>query len=449
MRSIRPATALASLSLAAVMGGGAGLAASAPVAAAGTTFVVRSHGDKPDRDPGDGRCATAGNTAAARRCTLRAAIMEANATPDEDRIRFAITTGDRSYKTIRPRSPLPTITAPLRIDGSTQAGATDNTAGTGTNALMRVILVGHDAGTAAGIQASAPVVIRGLVIDGFSRGIQLSAGADGSRIMGNFIGVDRTGRQPDGNHGSGILVNARDVRIGSASRADRNIVSANDSAGISLGIAAARAIVQGNLIGTARDGLTPLGNGADGVFVTGSREHLIGGERPGQGNVIAFNRGNGVSLLPIGALDLVPRNVRILRNSIDRNGRLGIDLGADGSTRNDPAPDADGGANRLQNKPRVISAVVRGSRTTITGSLISRRERAYRLELFQSGAIDPEGRTFLGYADITTGRNGRTTWTFRVNAPLALGTRITATATDVDRRDTSEFSPSVAVSASS
>jgi hypothetical protein len=191
-----------------------------------------------------------------------------------------------------------------------------------------------------------------------------------------------------------------------------------------------------------------MGNGADGVFVTGSREHIIGGEQPGQGNVIAFNRGNGVSLLPLAVLDLVPRNVVILRNSINGNGRLGIDLGADGSTRNDPAPDPDGGANRLQNKPRVLSAVVRGSRTVITGSLVSRREREYRLELFQSGAADPEGRTFLGHAYITTGRDGKATWTFRMNAPLALGTRITATVTDVDRRDTSEFGPAVAVSAS-
>ena len=313
---------------------------------------------------------------------------------------------------------------------------------------MRVILAGDDAGSAAGLQSNAPVVIRGLVITGFSRGIQLSAGSDGSRVMGNFVGVDRTGREASGNHGSGILVNARDVRIGSPARADRNIVSANDSAGISLGIAAARAVVQGNLIGTQRDGTSALGNGADGVFVTGSREHLIGGEQAGQGNVIAFNRGNGVSLLPITALDLVPRNVLIERNSISRNGRLGIDLGADGATRNDSAPDSDGGANRLQNKPRVISAVVDGSRTTITGSLTSRRERAYRLELYQSGAGDPEGRTFLGSAYIGTAGNGKTDWTFRVNAPLALGTRITATVTDVDRRDTSEFGPSVAVSAS-
>lgn len=442
MRTIRPTTALASLSLAAVVGAGTGFVASSPVLATGTTFVVRTHGDKPDSDPGDGTCATTGRTSDTRRCSLRAAIMEANATPDTDRIRFAIETGDHSYKTLRPRSPLPAITAPLEIDGTTQAGATSNTAANGTNARMRVILAGDRSGSAAGLQANARVTIRGLVIEGFSRGIQLSSGSDGSRVMGNFVGVDRTGREARSNHGSGILVNAHDVRIGSAARADRNLISGNDSAGISLGIAARRAIVQGNLIGTQRDGTTPLGNGGDGVFVTGSREHLIGGEHAGQGNVIASNRGNGVSLMTITSLDLVPRNVRILRNSITRNDRLGIDLGADGSTRNDKAPDPDGGANRLQNKPRVLTALVSGSRTTITGTLTSRRTRTYRLELFQSQAGDPEGRSFLGHAYIRTDSKGRATWTFRVNARLALGTIITGTATDVDRRDTSEFGPS-------
>lgn len=448
MRTIRSATALASLSLAAAVGTGAGLVTGAPTLAAGTSFVVRSHGDKPDSDPGDGRCATAGRTSDARRCTLRAAIMEANASPDADSVRFAIETGDRSYKTLRPKSALPAITAPLTIDGTTQAGATSNTAATGTNARMRVIIVGNEAGSAAGLHANAPVTIRGLVIYGFSRGIQLSAGSDGSKVMGNFVGVDRTGYEARANHGSGILVNARDVRIGSAARADRNLISANDSAGISLGIAARAAVVQGNLIGTQRDGTSPLGNGADGVFVTGSREHLIGGEHTGQGNVIAFNRGNGVSLLPIGALDLVPRNVRILRNSITSNDRLGIDLGADGPTRNDAVPDADAGANRLQNKPRVLSAVVGSGRTTITGNLSSRKGRAYRLELFQSAPGDREARTFLGSTVIRTGANGKADWTFRVNARLAPGSIVTATATDIDRRDTSEIGPAIEVSGS-
>ncbi len=55
--------------------------------AAGLTpqlFIVDAAHDAADADPGDGVCATAAGA-----CTLRAAVMEANANPGEDRIEFA------------------------------------------------------------------------------------------------------------------------------------------------------------------------------------------------------------------------------------------------------------------------------------------------------------------------------------------------------------------------
>ncbi|MBX3030892.1 MAG: hypothetical protein KF809_12085 [Chloroflexi bacterium] len=442
MRIARSSLAVAPLTIATVLAASASLVSTVPAAAAGATFTVRSTGDKPDRKPGDGKCETQGQTTAARRCTLRAAIQEANASPDQDRIRFNITTGSNAWKTIRPRSALPTITAPLVIDGTTQSGATANASASGTDARMRIILLGTDAGSVAGLQATAPVTIRGIVVSRFARGIQLSAGSDGSRVLGTWVGVDRTGALDRGNTGSGILVNARDVRIGSVARADRNLIAGNDSAGISLGIAARDAVVQGNLIGTTRDGRSALPNRGDGVFVTGSRGHLIGGQSTGQGNVIAHNGGAGVSLLRISSpsLDLTPRSVRILGNSITGNAGIGIDLGADGTTPNDRAPDADGGPNRLQNKPRVVSAVVGNARTTIEGLLTSRRSKAYRIELFQNSAGDPEGRTYLGAIEVTTGQDGKVSWRYRIGARLALGTVITATATDLVRAETSEIS---------
>ena len=435
-----------SLSIALTVAGAAGVAAVAPVAAASRTFVVDSTTDKPDRSVGDGICDATRSTST-KACTLRAAIMEANATPDSDRIRFRIESGSNSWKTIRPLSALPVITEPLIIDGTTQAGATVNTAATGTNARLRIVLVGTDAGNVPGLQASSRVTIKGLVISGFARGIQLSGGADDSRVMGNFLGTDRTGKLDRGNTGSGILVNAQDVHIGSVARADRNLVSGNGSAGISLGVAARAAVVQGSLIGTQRDGLSALANAGDGVFVTGSREHLIGGAFAGQGNTIRSNHGAGVNVDTVPSMDLTPRFVRILGNSISRNGGIGIDLGGDGNTANDKVPDADGGANRRQNKPTVTSAIVGGSNTTIKGAIASRTERTYRIEIFQSDDGDPEGRAFLGSVDVTTGSDGKATWTFKPGARLALGTLITATATDTDRRETSEFSRGKAVTA--
>ena len=438
-----------SASLALVIASMAGAAAAAPVSAASRTFVVTSASDKPDRKVGDGVCDVT-SSAQTTVCTLRAAIMEANATPDRDRIHFAITSGGHSWKTIRPGLALPAISEPLVIDGTTQAGATVNTAAIGTNARMRILLVGTDAGNVPGLQASAAVTIKGLTISGFARGIQLSGGADGSRIVGDFIGTDRTGTLDRGNTGSGILVNAAGVHIGSIARADRNLVSGNDSAGISLGIASSDAIIQGSLIGTKRDGTSALSNHGDGIFVTGSSGHLIGGTFAGQGNVIRSNHGNGANLIAIStpSLKLVPHHIQILGNSISRNVGLGIDLGGNGVTANDKVPDADKGPNSLQNKPGVTSAVVGKSNTTIKGTLKSRRGRAYRVEVFQSNAGDPEGRAYLGTVMVNTDSNGTATWTFKPGARLALGTVITATATDDDvTHETSEFSSARTVTA--
>lgn len=56
------------------------LASVSPVGAVGATFTVNSNLDAPDNNPGDGSCSSAGG------CTLRAAVMEANALPGHDTI---------------------------------------------------------------------------------------------------------------------------------------------------------------------------------------------------------------------------------------------------------------------------------------------------------------------------------------------------------------------------
>jgi CSLREA domain-containing protein len=57
------------------------LAAAVPASAAAGTFVVTTTTDQPDSAPGDGTCGSA-----AGECTLRAAVMEANAAPDNNTI---------------------------------------------------------------------------------------------------------------------------------------------------------------------------------------------------------------------------------------------------------------------------------------------------------------------------------------------------------------------------
>lgn len=75
------------------------------------TFVVNSTADVVDAAPGNGACATAGCD-----CTLRAAIMEANALPGADTIKFDPSAFSVS-QTITLGSPLPAIAQDLTITG--------------------------------------------------------------------------------------------------------------------------------------------------------------------------------------------------------------------------------------------------------------------------------------------------------------------------------------------
>src|SRR5437763_1262600 len=66
------------------------------------TFIINSTGDAPDANPGDGVCATAAGD-----CTLRAAIMEANATTDTEPVVLDFNIPGDGVQTIRPDSELP------------------------------------------------------------------------------------------------------------------------------------------------------------------------------------------------------------------------------------------------------------------------------------------------------------------------------------------------------
>src|SRR5207253_10170338 len=82
--------------------------------AAVTSFQENDTGDGADSNLNDNVCDDG-----AARCTLRAAIEQANATSGADTITFNIGTGPQ---TIKPASPLPTISGPVTIDGTTQPG---------------------------------------------------------------------------------------------------------------------------------------------------------------------------------------------------------------------------------------------------------------------------------------------------------------------------------------
>ena len=106
------------------------------------------------------------------------------------------------------------------------------------------------------------------------------------------------------------------------------------NASVALFVATSGNVIQGNFIGTQRDGRSPLGNhqGIGFVGVGNANNNLVGGTVPGAGNIIAFNDIRGV----LGEAAAGTGNA-ILGNSIfgNGNGALGIDWIPEGPTLND------------------------------------------------------------------------------------------------------------------
>ena len=132
-------------------------------------------------------------------------------------------------------------------------------------------------------------------------------------------------------------------------------------------------------------------------------------------------------------------SVAIQGNVIFSNS-INIDLSAvadlfNGVTPNDPAPDADSGANFLQNFPEITNAV-QGS-THVSGRLISSNATTYRVEFFATDI--PQGGAFLGATNLTTAL-GTAPFSLVWSYALPSGALVHATATDPNG-NTSEFSP--------
>jgi len=196
--------------------------------------------------------------------------------------------------------------------------------------------------------------------------------------------------------------------------------------------------VSGNLIGTDATGTAAVPN-LIGVFILGASGNFVGASPlPTNlygGNRIAFNDRSGLDAT-------VGRANSFLANSIFSNGRLGIDLNADGVTPNDPG-DADTGPNDLQNYPVLTLASSGVFKTEIHGSLNSAPSREYRIQLFFNTSCDPsgfgEGEEFIDEIFVTTDASGNAAFKHSTSPAVPGGSFITATATDPEG-NTSEFS---------
>ena len=488
--------------------------------------------------------------------SLRDAIVQANTTPASV-IHFNIP--GSGVHTMTPLSPLPAITEPVVIDGTTQPDYS------GTPLIE---LSGASAGPAAnGLAIGAGnSSVRGVTINGFSAaGIELS-GSGGNIVESNYIGTNAAGTAAVPNNQGIVIVNpSANNTIGGSAPASSNVISGNTNSGIWLqGGGNTGTVIERNIIGLDAAGAAALGNGTDGIRtlnagaqiyrnyisanntgislsnssstyssaiegnyigtdITGMLDRgngigvaigsspgtIVGGTSPGAGNVISGNQtgvyifagshqaidglynalvqgniigmdaslsnalGNNVGVRLnnsdnlVGGTSLAAANViasnntagvtihtpgtvrnRVLGNAILSNGGLGIDLDDDGPTPNDAAPDADAGANNLQNFPTLSSVTQAGLSTTISGSLISTPNTSHTLQFFwgPAGTCDPsglgEGSNLIGTRVVTTDAAGAANFIYSFNSIPNLSV-ITATATD-SAGNTSEFGPCVA-----
>lgn len=302
-------------------------------------------------------------------------------------------------------------------------------------------------GEAHMIGGSAPGV-GNLISGNTNRGIDLNS-SHRNTIQGNFIGTDVTGnsRLSNGQGGIGLSGTGGNLIGGNVVGAG-NVISGNGYAGLTangINLSTSSATVQGNLIGVAADGVTPLANQDHGIGITDDGGSKIGGVDSGIGNVIAYNNAAGISVNLGTSFD--SRKSLFLGNSIFDNAGLGIDLGGNGVTQND-ACDPDAGANNLQNFPVLTLALASVGFTTIAGSLNSKSNMTYRLEFFSNPSCDPsgygEGKVFLGFVNATLTNSCLTNINVVLPVSVPVGHFITSSATDTNN-NTSEFSACILV----
>ncbi len=238
--------------------------------------------------------------------SLREAITYANSHSGHDTIEFSI--GSGGLQTIQPSSPLPALTDPVTIDGTTQPGYA--AAGhpiieiDGTNAVgVSPYAVGLWITATAGGST-----VRGLVINRFNNsGIVIQA-SDDNVVAGNYIGTNAAGdaalgNGPPGSWSAGvqIIAGAKSNRIG-GDAAERNVISGDGGMGVWIhDVGTDGNVVAGNFIGTDADGDSILGN-LYGVAITdGAAHNRIGTDGDGRAdeaerNLISGNRQGGVLL---------------------------------------------------------------------------------------------------------------------------------------------------------
>jgi titin len=324
-------------------------------------------------------------------------------------------------------------------------GTTRDGAGALGNGLGGIYLQNAPANLIGGTTSGAGNLVSGNALGGSGLdGILLTgSGATRNLLQGNIIGPDITGNTALWNLNGIYLDGAWTNTIGGTAPGAGNLISGNFRSGIYLTNASWN-VIQGNLIGTTINGLSPLGNSSHGIDCQkGSSNNTIGGSNAGAGNRIAY--AGALSYSGVRIRD-GSTNDAILGNAIFLNGSLGIDLGNATVNPNIPCG-TNSGANLLQNYP-VLAQAVGGNGTGIRGTLNSKTNRSYLIQFFANpfcgSAGYGQGQIYLGQKTVSTTNNCTVGFVANLPVQVPLGYAITSTATD-SANNTSEFSACVAL----
>jgi len=139
-------------------------------------------------------------------------------------------------------------------------------------------LIGGTNGSPGGACTGACNLISGNGRNGVSIG---GGGAVSNTVSGNYIGTDAGGTFaiPNGNQGVTIYNGASYNVIGGDTPGERNVIGGNGSTGVQIADEGTDYnTVSGNYVGTDATGTAFLGNADDGVYIgSGACENLIGG----------------------------------------------------------------------------------------------------------------------------------------------------------------------------
>ena len=173
--------------------------------------------------------------------------------------------------------------------------------------------------------------------------------------------------------------------------------------------------VEDNLIGTDPTGTKSLPNGGDGIHISQQPSNTIAS------NVIAFNKGNGITVDGSGAIG------NFLHENVEVGNAGGIVLS--------------NGGNNLQPAPTVTSASSDGFTVTVGGTVHSTGNASVSVEVFANPTCDPsgQGQDFLGSTLTTTDGSGNAVFSGAFVEALLSGEIVTATVTDPNG-NTSQFS---------